>query len=157
MTKEEGTEPVQKGPYSERGNYIFFDPSTWEKVKKECILVYDALEERPPATPATATPGQGVGVNALLAPGAGGVAVSAGGLSGLGGVGLLGSGAAPTSLSATGLSVGGLGGLPSTPSGLGMGSGMGGLSGLGGLNGLGGLGGLGGVSVGGLQHHQTHF
>ncbi|RUP42722.1 hypothetical protein BC936DRAFT_138176, partial [Jimgerdemannia flammicorona] len=150
LTKEEGTEPVQKGPSFERGNYIFFDPSTWEKVKKEYILVYDALEEKPPATPVAAGPGQGVG--GLMTPGAGGVAVSAGGLSGLGGVGLLGSGAGPSSLGAAGMSVGGLGGMPTTPGGLGIGVGMGG------LGGLGGLVGLGGVSVGGMQHHQqTHF
>ncbi|CAG8576371.1 14845_t:CDS:1, partial [Racocetra persica] len=43
----QGTEPFTKTQAFERGNYIFFDPSTWEKVKKEYILMYEALEERP--------------------------------------------------------------------------------------------------------------
>ncbi|CAG8581931.1 12354_t:CDS:2 [Cetraspora pellucida] len=47
LTKEQGTEPFTKTQAFERGNYIFFDPSNWEKVKKEYILMYEALEERP--------------------------------------------------------------------------------------------------------------
>ena len=35
-----------KGPGCERGVYIFFDPSSWSRVKKEWILYYDQLEER---------------------------------------------------------------------------------------------------------------
>ncbi|KAL3899878.1 MAG: hypothetical protein SGCHY_001732 [Lobulomycetales sp.] len=47
------------GPF-ERGVYLFFDPSSWSKVKKEWVLYYDQLEERavsssrsPPATTAS--------------------------------------------------------------------------------------------------------
>ncbi|CAB4416545.1 unnamed protein product [Rhizophagus irregularis] len=47
LTKEFGTDPVAKTQSYERGNYIYFDPESWEKVKKEFVLVYDALEERP--------------------------------------------------------------------------------------------------------------
>src|SRR5271154_286900 len=47
LTKEFGTDPITKTPSFERGNYIYFDPDSWEKVKKEFVLVYDALEERP--------------------------------------------------------------------------------------------------------------
>ncbi|TIB71603.1 hypothetical protein E3Q23_03727 [Wallemia mellicola] len=47
LTKETGSEPVQKTPMLERGSYIFFDPKSWEKIKREFVLVYDQLEERP--------------------------------------------------------------------------------------------------------------
>ncbi|GES78829.1 general negative regulator of transcription subunit 2 [Rhizophagus clarus] len=47
LTKEFGTDPVAKTQNYERGNYIYFDPESWEKVKKEFVLMYDALEERP--------------------------------------------------------------------------------------------------------------
>ncbi|TIA86654.1 hypothetical protein E3P99_03617 [Wallemia hederae] len=47
LTKESGSEPVQKTPMLERGSYIFFDPKSWEKIKREFVLVYDQLEERP--------------------------------------------------------------------------------------------------------------
>ncbi|KAH3674803.1 hypothetical protein WICMUC_003006 [Wickerhamomyces mucosus] len=43
LTKELNTEPVQQSPTSERGFYIFFDPSTWEKVRKEFILYYQSI------------------------------------------------------------------------------------------------------------------
>eukprot|EP00842_Homolaphlyctis_polyrhiza_P004240 jgi/Hompol1/4817/HPOL_003924-RA len=39
-------EPFAKGNGYERGIYIFFDPSTWSKVKKEWTLFYHHLEER---------------------------------------------------------------------------------------------------------------
>ncbi|CAG8572923.1 9541_t:CDS:2 [Diversispora eburnea] len=47
LTKEQGTEPFTKTQAFERGNYIFFDPSSWEKVKKDFLLMYESLEERP--------------------------------------------------------------------------------------------------------------
>ncbi|CAG8574275.1 2819_t:CDS:2 [Funneliformis mosseae] len=47
LTKELGTEPIAKTQNYERGNYIYFDPNSWEKVKKEFVLMYDMLEERP--------------------------------------------------------------------------------------------------------------
>ena len=47
LTKESGSEPVQKTPMLERGSYIFFDPKSWEKIKREFVLVYDQLEDKP--------------------------------------------------------------------------------------------------------------
>ncbi|CAG8761015.1 14757_t:CDS:2, partial [Acaulospora morrowiae] len=49
LTKEQGTEPFAKTQTFERGNYILFDPASWEKVKKEIFLMYESLEERPTA------------------------------------------------------------------------------------------------------------
>ncbi|GAA6014303.1 hypothetical protein JCM10207_005414 [Rhodosporidiobolus poonsookiae] len=46
LTKEAGTEPVQKTATFERGSYIFFDPVLWERVRKEFVLFFDALETR---------------------------------------------------------------------------------------------------------------
>jgi hypothetical protein len=37
---------IIKGPDFERGMYVFFDPSSWTRVKKEWILYFDQLEER---------------------------------------------------------------------------------------------------------------
>lgn len=39
-------ETTIKGPGCERGVYVFFDPSTWTRIKKEWILYYDQIEER---------------------------------------------------------------------------------------------------------------
>ncbi|CAG8580081.1 11354_t:CDS:2 [Paraglomus brasilianum] len=47
LTKEPGTEPITKTATYESGTYIFFDPTTWEKVKKETILMYELLEGPP--------------------------------------------------------------------------------------------------------------
>ncbi|RKP40335.1 hypothetical protein BJ085DRAFT_18239, partial [Dimargaris cristalligena] len=45
-----GTMPIgsnsAKGGGGEHGVYIFFDPSTWQKVYKEFVLMYDVLEDR---------------------------------------------------------------------------------------------------------------
>ncbi|BGP49988.1 transcriptional regulator [Rhodotorula kratochvilovae] len=46
LTKEAGTEPVQKTATFERGSYIFFDPVLWERVRKEYVLFFDQLETR---------------------------------------------------------------------------------------------------------------
>ena len=46
LTRDPQTEVVNKAPTFERGTYIFFDYATWEKVRKELILVYEHLEER---------------------------------------------------------------------------------------------------------------
>ncbi|KAI7824621.1 hypothetical protein BC939DRAFT_396487 [Gamsiella multidivaricata] len=45
LMKDQASEQ-SKTPTFERGSYIFFDPNSWEKVKKEFIVMYDALEER---------------------------------------------------------------------------------------------------------------
>lgn len=50
VTKEPGTEAISKTPTFERGVYLFFDPTTWTRLKKEWILQYDCLEDRMPAT-----------------------------------------------------------------------------------------------------------
>ncbi|KAI8799735.1 hypothetical protein BJ742DRAFT_659916, partial [Cladochytrium replicatum] len=46
LTKESGSDPVVKGNGFERGVYVFFDPVSWNRVKKEFVLHYDQLEER---------------------------------------------------------------------------------------------------------------
>jgi CCR4-NOT transcription complex subunit 2 len=47
LTKENfDTEPLVKGVDFERDIYVFFDPSTWTRVKKEWILYFDQIEER---------------------------------------------------------------------------------------------------------------
>ncbi|KTW26162.1 hypothetical protein T552_03053 [Pneumocystis carinii B80] len=46
LTKEPGVEPIQRTPQYERGQYIYFDYILWEKLKKEFLLIYDALEDR---------------------------------------------------------------------------------------------------------------
>ncbi|GAA5866935.1 hypothetical protein JCM8547_003922 [Rhodosporidiobolus lusitaniae] len=49
LTKEAGTEPIQKTATFERGSYIgnsFFDPVLWERVRKEFILHFESLETR---------------------------------------------------------------------------------------------------------------
>lgn len=43
LTKDPLTEPVQQTAQSERGLYIFFDPSSWTKIKKEFVLFYQAI------------------------------------------------------------------------------------------------------------------
>lgn len=48
LTKEQNTEPTQKTPTYERGTYVFFDPSVWEKVSKNFHLMYEMLEEKVP-------------------------------------------------------------------------------------------------------------
>ncbi|KAF9432639.1 hypothetical protein BGZ76_010518 [Entomortierella beljakovae] len=45
LMKDQSSEQV-KTPNYEKGTYIFFDPNSWEKVKKDFIVMYDALEER---------------------------------------------------------------------------------------------------------------
>ncbi|KAK4049865.1 transcriptional regulator [Microbotryomycetes sp. JL201] len=46
LTKEAGTEPTQKTATFERGSYIVFDPTLWERVRKEFVLEFSALESR---------------------------------------------------------------------------------------------------------------
>ncbi|GAA5860710.1 hypothetical protein JCM3774_006261 [Rhodotorula dairenensis] len=48
LTKEAGSEPIQKTATYERGSYIFFDPVLWERVRKEFILHFESLETRRP-------------------------------------------------------------------------------------------------------------
>lgn len=40
LTKDPLSEPVQQNSQAESGVYVFFDPSSWEKVKKEYVLYY---------------------------------------------------------------------------------------------------------------------
>lgn len=43
LTKDPLSEPVQQNNTSEQGVYIFFDPVSWEKLKKEYFLVYSSI------------------------------------------------------------------------------------------------------------------
>lgn len=45
LSKDINAETV-KGPGGENGVFIFFDPSTWSRVKKEWVVYYEQLEER---------------------------------------------------------------------------------------------------------------
>ena len=46
FTRAPGTEPSVKTNTYERGIYIYFDPKTWQKIRKDFVLAYDQLEER---------------------------------------------------------------------------------------------------------------
>eukprot|EP01135_Chromosphaera_perkinsii_P001034 Nk52_evm4s157 gene=Nk52_evmTU4s157 len=46
FTRAPGTEPSVKTGTYERGIYIYFDPKTWQKIRKDFVLAYDQLEER---------------------------------------------------------------------------------------------------------------
>jgi len=48
LTRDPQTEVTNKSANFERGTYILFDYTNWEKVRKDLILVYDVLEERGP-------------------------------------------------------------------------------------------------------------
>ncbi|KAK9469026.1 hypothetical protein V1512DRAFT_258444 [Lipomyces arxii] len=43
LTKDINSEPIQSTPHYERGVYTFFDPTAWERVKKEYVLYYKAI------------------------------------------------------------------------------------------------------------------
>ncbi|KAK5828274.1 hypothetical protein F5H01DRAFT_271318, partial [Linnemannia elongata] len=73
LMKDQSSEQ-SKTPTFERGSYIFFDPNSWEKVKKDFIVMYDALEERRQVSGMAPN-----GNNAANVLGAGGAAVGGGG------------------------------------------------------------------------------
>lgn len=65
LTKEtdENGRPVQAfrrtSPNAlDRGVYVFFDPTTWQKVKREWTLSWDAIEERSQAPQPSSLPPQ---------------------------------------------------------------------------------------------------
>ncbi|KAJ3067254.1 hypothetical protein HK102_007469 [Quaeritorhiza haematococci] len=132
LTKEAGSEVVVKGAGFERGVYIFFDPTSWNRVKKEWVLYYDQLEERG----AVGAPNPGMGGR----PGT---------------PGIIGSGAPPPPPGAGGAGVAG----SSTVTALGMGPG--GAVGLGSLAGIGGPMGLtdrvGGLADGSVNLGPGHL
>lgn len=43
LTKESHSEPIPNGPDSERGTYVFFDPTTWQYITKDFILSYQSI------------------------------------------------------------------------------------------------------------------
>jgi len=72
------TSEQSKTPTFERGSYIFFDPNSWEKVKKDFIVMYDALEERRQGAPPALQQSNGNGNSAVGGgPNGSGVGVSA--------------------------------------------------------------------------------
>ncbi|KAG0371553.1 hypothetical protein BGX24_001517 [Mortierella sp. AD032] len=73
LMKDQSSEQ-SKTPTFERGSYIFFDPNSWEKVKKDFIVMYDALEERRQVSGMVPNGGNAANVH-----GAGGAAVGTGG------------------------------------------------------------------------------
>ncbi|KAG0345347.1 hypothetical protein BG004_003781 [Podila humilis] len=62
LTKDQSSEQT-KTPTFERGSYIFFDPNSWEKVKKDFIVMYDSLEERRQPPPSALLPNGVQGAN----------------------------------------------------------------------------------------------
>lgn len=45
LTKDSSSEPIQdETGTSERGVYIFFDPNSWERVKKQLLLQYNQIQ-----------------------------------------------------------------------------------------------------------------
>lgn len=45
LTKDPMSEPVQTGSQEESGMYIFFDPTSWKKIKREYVLFYPDIAE----------------------------------------------------------------------------------------------------------------
>jgi hypothetical protein len=54
LTKDPSNEIVTKNATFERGTYVFFDIVHWERVRKECVIWYEQIEERVPSAPVTA-------------------------------------------------------------------------------------------------------
>ena len=48
LTRDPSSDLVVKGDGFERGVYIFFEPQTWTRMKKEFVVNYEFLEEREP-------------------------------------------------------------------------------------------------------------
>ncbi|KAJ2848242.1 transcriptional regulator [Coemansia brasiliensis] len=46
LTKDPETQPTARTPRGEQGIFIFFDPSVWQKVKKEFLVLYEMLEDQ---------------------------------------------------------------------------------------------------------------
>ncbi|KAJ3038098.1 hypothetical protein HDV00_000981 [Rhizophlyctis rosea] len=130
VCKEPGMEAAVKGNGFERGWYIFFDPTTWSKVKREWVLYYDQLEERGPlgggnvvngrpGTPGVLGATMGLGMTAAAQAAQAGMGMGAGGMGGLGLTGMGGGDAGtagpggpagPTGAPPMGLGLGGGGG-----------------------------------------------
>lgn len=47
LTKEHNMEPTQKTPMYEKGQYVFWDVESWQRVTKNFVLLYELLEDRP--------------------------------------------------------------------------------------------------------------
>ncbi|KAI9821223.1 MAG: hypothetical protein M1827_003957 [Pycnora praestabilis] len=47
LTKDAQFEPVRVSSTEERGYYIFFDPNTWQRTRRDFLLQYDSLDSRP--------------------------------------------------------------------------------------------------------------
>ncbi|KAK9447445.1 uncharacterized protein V1518DRAFT_421012 [Limtongia smithiae] len=43
LTKDAGSEPIPQSGLHERGVYTFFDPNSWERIKKEYVLYYQDI------------------------------------------------------------------------------------------------------------------
>jgi CCR4-NOT transcription complex subunit 2 len=48
LTKEHSMEPTAKTPMYEKGQYMFWDVETWQRVTKNFVLLYELLEDRSP-------------------------------------------------------------------------------------------------------------
>ncbi|KAJ2782335.1 bck1-like resistance to osmotic shock [Coemansia interrupta] len=50
LTKDPESQPTARTQRGEQGVFVFFDPSVWQKVKKEFMVFYEHLEDRGPLT-----------------------------------------------------------------------------------------------------------
>ncbi|KAJ1720604.1 transcriptional regulator [Coemansia erecta] len=50
LTKDPESQPTARTQRGEQGIFVFFDPSVWQKVKKEFMVFYEHLEDRGPLT-----------------------------------------------------------------------------------------------------------
>ncbi|KAJ2497154.1 transcriptional regulator, partial [Coemansia sp. RSA 2049] len=46
LTKDPDSQPVARTPRGEQSVFIFFDPTVWQKVRKEFLVLYEMLEDR---------------------------------------------------------------------------------------------------------------
>ncbi|OLY78546.1 General negative regulator of transcription subunit 2 [Smittium mucronatum] len=47
LTKDPESQPTSRSSQGEQGIFIVFDPITWEKTKRDIVVLYDSLEEKP--------------------------------------------------------------------------------------------------------------
>ena len=74
ITKESGTSPSQKVAGGEQGTYSYWDPENWERSRKDMVVLYADLEEKPATSIPQSqtlqlppqTPGAGVGVGSVV-------------------------------------------------------------------------------------------
>ena len=49
LTKDQIVEPIQVSPGTERGSYIFFNQSSWQRMRQDFLLNYEDLDDHIPS------------------------------------------------------------------------------------------------------------